>query len=144
MDNKRTVAERLRDIRGKGCSANAISRAVFNESMECIGSDCSNCSKELANKLAAAIEAEQAERHQPHEVDVDALLKVADDMSELVDVPPYKAHAVCSSTIRNWRSTISNAVKDAKHQLPDGIQWPRFDDGELVKFARYRMTVGGI
>lgn len=38
----------------------------------------------------------------------------------------------------NHRATaaqIRKAMNGAKPQLPDGIEWPRFEDGELVKFG---------
>ena len=38
----------------------------------------------------------------------------------------------------NHRATaaqIRKAINGAKPQLPEGIEWPRFEDGELVKFG---------
>lgn len=92
-----------------------------------------NDSGEVQAKIIAALK--ERTKTEQNGVDVDALLKLADEISVLVDVPPYKAHSVPASIARMWKHDIRNAVKNAKPQLPEGIEWPRFSDGELVKFG---------
>ena len=120
---------------------------------------CRECAKDALSTIADMIEAEQAELRksinvtdQPHEVnagvDVDALLKVAEEMEDYFAVPPYKLQRADSRTVRGWANTIRNAVMgvpswsslkgilaDKEPQLPEGIEWPRYEDGELVKFG---------
>lgn len=80
---------------------------------------------------AAQIRKAMSGAERPHEVnrevDVDALLKLADHLNERTSYDP-KGDNLLADTIRN-------AVKGAKPQLPEGIEWPRFTDGELVKFG---------
>ena len=75
----------------------------------------------------------------PHEVnagvDVKALRKVAEEMEDYFAVPPYKMLKASPETISRWENAIRNAVKNAKPQLPEGIEWPRYESGELVKFG---------
>ena len=59
-------------------------------------------------------------------VDVDALLKLAD-------------HFDYAFGATDWAKTIRNAVKGANASkpmpLPEGVIWPTYEDGELVKFG---------
>lgn len=92
-----------------------------------------NDSGEVQAKIIAALK--ERTKTEQNGVDVDALLKLADEISVLVDVPPYKAHSVPASIARMWKHDIRNAVKNAKPQLPEGIEWPRFEDGQPVKIG---------
>lgn len=57
----------------------------------------------------------------------------------------------CYTCTTKALESIADAIEaeEAERQLPDGIQWPRFEDGELVKFGdEYAsgdtiVTVGG-
>lgn len=133
MTKSKTVAERLRGTGNASCNANNIIKAVFGERLRCPSDvDCEGCFAAVCNRLADAIEAEQAEL----EVDVDALLKLADELDICTQHGKRSGYASMTfSTINEWVSTIRNAVKGAKPQLPEGIVWPRFEDGELVRFG---------
>ena len=112
---------------------------------------CRECAKDALSTIADMIEAEQAELRksinvtdQPHgvnrEVVVDALLKVAEEMEDYFAVPPYKLQRADSRTISRWENTIQKVIEGASFestepQLPEGIEWPRFEDGKLVKFG---------
>ena len=138
MGEKKTLAERLREHGDYDayCTTDVYALALTGEVAPCIGFHCDECRREWAYKLADAIETEQAER--PHEVDgdvdVDALLRLADHFENLGD-GIESAFIALPANFYQWRDTIRDAVKDAKAQLPDGIEWPRFEDGELVKFG---------
>lgn len=157
MEENKTVAERLRKA-NKSCRCDWLSlyKAVTGELFDCNKTKCEHCFRIVCRELADMIEAEKtmyaehcanlaAERvrdtmkertkTEQNEVDVDALLNLADKISDMVDVPPYKCLPIAASTAREWKDTIRNAVKGAKPQLPEGIEWPRFEDGELVKFG---------
>ena len=46
---------------------------------------------------------------------------------------------------RSIAEQIRKAMKGVKPQLPEGIEWPRFEDGELVKFGdEFEKPNGGI
>ena len=75
--------------------------------------------RSIAEQIRKAMNRTERLHEVNREVDVDALLKVADEMSELVDVPPYKAHPIHASTIRNWRGAIRNALKCTEPEVLD-------------------------
>ena len=74
-------------------------------------------------------------------VDVDALLKLADEIEEEADLMADEVQEGWANTIRkavkgvpSW-SSLKGILAENKSQLPEGIIWPRFTDGELVKFG---------
>lgn len=154
MTGTKTVAERLREIKGASlpCDGEILAFALGRK-LDCpIEENCSNCIRQLASQLADAIEAEQAELRKQSGVDVDALLKLADEIdlkaNKIVEMgnSVAKAHGKdvnCivtypRATMEEWSNAIRVAVECAnasKPQLPEGIEWPRFVDGELVKFG---------
>ena len=102
---------------------------------------CRDCAIAVFNDIADAIEAEQAERHHDvdADVDVDTLLKVANSI-EYEAQRKTGVSIIPATQLSLWVGYIRDAVKgatfeQAKPQLPDGIEWPRFEDGELVKFG---------
>jgi hypothetical protein len=142
MKNK-TIAERLREYDGDDmhCGADFFAFALNGEEARCLVRKCDACRKALASELADAIEAEQAERHHDvdADVDVDTLLKVANSI-EYEAQRKTGVSIIPATQLSLWVGYIRDAVKgatfeQAKPQLPDGIQWPRFEDGELVKFG---------
>lgn len=104
MTGTKTVAERLREIKGASlpCKGDILAFALGRELKCPVEEKCINCIGRLASELADAIEAE-------------------------------RAHAV------------SKALSGAEPQLPAGVIWPRFEDGELVKFGDdYVKKSGGV
>lgn len=86
-----------------------------------------NNSEEIQAKIIAALKERTKAEHDG--VDVDALLKLAQSLERMVSEYDWAApFEVAAKTIRK-------AVKGAKPQLPEGIEWPRFEDGELVRFG---------
>lgn len=80
-----------------------------------------------AEQIRKAMSGAERTKTEHDGVDVDALLKLADHLNERTSYDP-KGDNLLADTIRN-------AIKNAKPQLPEGIVWPRFEDGELVKFG---------
>lgn len=88
MEDKKTIAERLREIENMdGCDVMRVVRASGWEKPPCVssGDTCTECSTKILLRLADAIETEL------------------------------------------------NTSKS--RELPEDIEWPRFEDGELVKFG---------
>lgn len=130
MTKNKTVAERLRGASEKspGTPWCKIQKELGFACGDFKG--CDECHQAMHIALADIIEVEQAELRKQSGVDVDALLKVADEL----DIPKdsYALYMDKASAHRK-RDIIRDAVKDAKPQLPEGVIWPRFEDGELVK-----------
>lgn len=124
----KTVAERLREIANSTSNCDMIAEVSGKTCGDFRG--CYKCAKAALTAIADQIEAEQAELRKQNGVDVDALRKLADDLEETnritgrVHLQPIEA-----------AERIREIVKGATAQLPDGIEWPRFEDGELVKFG---------
>lgn len=189
MENKKTVAERLRKASKSGkCEWLSLYRAVTGEMFDCRKAKCKHCFRFVCRELANVIEAEQAElrervdelnstfidlasldllcekldmspdlrgiaeqiraatkpmkrpqRHHEVDVDVDTLLKVANSI-EYEAQRKTGVSIIPATQLSLWVGYIRDAVKgatfeQAKPQLPEGVEWPRFDDGELVKFG---------
>lgn len=139
MENKKTVAERLREYEGEDlhCGADFFAIALTGEEARCQIRNCDTCRKRLASELADAIEAEQAElRERVDELNSTFIdLAALDLLCEKLDMSP---------DLRGIAEQIRAAMKPMKrpHEvdvdvdvIPDGIEWPRFEDGELVKFG---------
>lgn len=45
-----------------------------------------------------------------------------------------KHERICRDCISKMMTTIADRI-DAERALPEGIEWPRFEDGEMVKFG---------
>ena len=95
-----------------------------------------DCGDAKRRSIAEQIRKAMSGAERPHEVnagvDVDALLELADHFERLGNqLVPRVEH----SELHRWKARIRDAVKNAKPQLPEGIKWPRFEDGELVKFG---------
>ena len=180
MTDKKTVAEKLRefDATKNPCAAVWVARLLDFEQEtldRCAGRACAECKREHYDKLADAIEAEQAELRAENErlrrdfyepcarmgftehargieAMCDALSRVAQGHECRVD---FKAldllcdklecgdvkHRSIAEQIRkavkgvpSW-SSLKGILAENKSQLPEGIQWPRFTDGELVKIG---------
>lgn len=55
------------------------------------------------------------------------------------------ANALADAIEAEKEHAVSKAVRGAKPQLPEGVIWPRFEDGELVKFGDdYVKKSGGV
>lgn len=134
MTGTETVAERLREIKGASlpCRGDILAFALGRK-LDCpIGEDCINCIGRLANELADAIEAEQRSKTEQNGVDVGALLKLADYLSVRTSYDPQGDRCIAD----NIRDAVKGATfEQAKPQLPEGIEWPRFEDGELVRLG---------
>ena len=90
--------------------------------------------EDYANRVIA--EARERTKTEHDGVDVDALLKVADEMANEACIPPYKRPShLHMDYVANWWRRITDAIKNAKPQLPEGIEWPRFEDGQPVKIG---------
>lgn len=76
----------------------------------------------IAKQIRKAMNGAERTKTEHDGVDVDALLKLAG----------YFDYAFGAT---DWAKRIRDAVKGAKPQLPEGIKWPRFEDGELVKIG---------
>ena len=127
----KTVAERLRDMaNGKGQYPGCeLLASVATGSARCRqdANTCTECKGKSLKDLADMIEAEQAELRER----VDECNNTFIDLAAL-DLLCDKLE--CGDA--NHRATaaqIRKAINGAKPQLPDGIEWPRFEDGELVK-----------
>lgn len=144
MDNEKTVAERLREKPEERSLECYLAKSLIG--IEC--SSCKSCYDKCTNALADMIEAEEAKiavdamreaveertKTEHDGVDVDALLKLADE------IEPKDWLATEESDYKKWADAIRNAVKgaifeQAKPQLPEGVEWPRFEDGQPVKFG---------
>lgn len=138
----KTVAERLRETAENYSSVGLcrmLLRVVTGEVSCPPVESCTECKKGILNTIARQIEAEQRAKAEQNEVDVDTLLRVANSIEyetqhekDLVEIPPAQ---LCL-----WVDRIRNAVngatfEQAKPQLPEGIEWPRFEDGELVQIG---------
>ena len=162
MEESKTVAERLREY-GTG-KLECFYAELTGRSHLCNNYNlCRDCERDALRALANQIEAEQAELRkqldferdaamrerdclskrieelEAQSVDVDALLKLAGEMEDYFAVPPYKILRADSSTVSEWESRIRRALKGANPSksmpLPEGVEWPRFEDGDLVKFG---------
>ena len=134
MTGTKTIAERLRDYALQRTTTCTEFREITTGVKSCTGIDCSTCRKQIANTLAGMIEAGQRSKTEQNGVDVDALLELAG----------YFDYAFGAT---DWAKRIRDAVKGAKPQLPEGVIWPRFEDGELVRFgdiARVREDIGEV
>ena len=98
--------------------------------------------EDYVNRVIA--EARERTKTEHDGVDVDALLKVADEMANEACIPPYKRPShLHMDYVANWWRRITDAIKNAKPQLPEGIEWPRFEGGELVKLGDEYITKDG-
>lgn len=57
----------------------------------------------------------------------------------LTDVPA-RCDGLCGDCTETWYKKLANAIEaelkaSKPSQLPEGIEWPRFEDGELVRFG---------
>lgn len=93
--------------------------------------------EDYANRVLA--EARERTKTEQNGVDVDALLKVAKSLERFTGIPSYSAPYITPADCSRWARTIRDAVKGANPSkstgLPEGVIWPRFEDGELVKFG---------
>lgn len=143
-----SLAERLRDVQQEGCGAIRLNAAITGEPwMKCHQKGCTACFAEVCGKLVDAIEGERSKTEHDG-VDVNALLKVADKLQcELDGRTVFEGE---EEDITQWRSCLAyrmmeyiedirDAVKGANASdsmpLPEGVEWPRFEDGELVGFG---------
>lgn len=133
----KTVAERLREaanLDGKICDL----AAMLGTDTSCRIGSCYKCWQATMNALADDIEAEQTELRKQGGVDVDALLSLA-DYFERMGNDTFAWTRVTAADPHRWKGTIRDAVKGANASkptpLPEGVEWPRFEDGELVKFG---------
>lgn len=140
-------------MKDDSCDAENISMAVFGETVEC-RRPCEECFKREMSRLADAIEEEQKRAKTEHdgatdinltndlnevdvnEVDVDALLKLADRFDSYTQHGKRSGYASMTfSTIAEWAYTIRDAVKGANPSIstgfPEGVERPRFEDAEL-------------
>lgn len=130
-----SLAERLRTAPRKGCLAMSLYEAATGEEIACSDSKaCFECWDRVKDVLADAVEVERRKTEYDG-VDVDALLKLADHLNVRMSYDPQGDNLIAD--------TIRTAVKGAKPQLPEGIEWPRFEDGELVKFGDEFVNVHG-
>lgn len=121
-----SIAEKLREAAAKKAlcgGVDHIALALTSEPARCDG-NCRECVGKWYGNLADAIEVEQAKLRKHDGLDVDALLKLADE-AEKADV----------DGVVGWHDVIRNAVKGAKPKLPEGVIWPTYEDGQLVKFG---------
>lgn len=65
-------------------------------------------------------------------VDVDALLELANKFDGYSTVPSYESFIFTPRDFNIWSKKIRDAVKDAKPQLPEGIEWPRDKNGDFI------------
>ena len=103
------IAENLRNAVSEEriLECNAFPRTIGKE---CRSFDsCKECSKAVLNGIADAIEAE-----------------LADAIGEA------KREAMAKAV---GSAIVNNLYGKHESQLPEGIEWPRFEDGELVKFG---------
>lgn len=142
MTGTKTVAERLREIKGASfhCKGDVLA-AALGRKLKCPNDiDCRTCIVGLASDLADAIEAEQAQAvskaliedvAKQENMDSGLLYNAAKDLEE-------NAHIIKESVLEDlahYAGLIRKALKGAKPQLPEGVIWPRFEDSELVKFG---------
>ena len=108
----KTIAERLREAvkQHRHCDVdiigNALGRVVICDDERF----CGECKAEWFSALADAIEAEQADLRKQMDFERDTAMRERDCLCDRIE-------------------------ELEKSQLPEGIQWPRFEDGELVKFG---------
>lgn len=134
----KTVAEKLRDYAEGNPGFCGEFRKLTMGIRGCEELTCTECRQQMLHALADMIEAEQAELRKQSGVDVDALLKLADEFEEKADnISSNNSIGFLTSCdkVYSWASAIRDALKNAKPQLPEGIVWPRFSDGELVKLG---------
>lgn len=124
-----SIAEKLREAAAMTVSCRRVDHfalALTGKPANC-PKGCEDCIKKWYEKLADAIEAEQT-------VDVAALLKLADDLDET----NRRTGRVCLQPIEaadRIREILKGAAESKPTPLPEGIEWPRFEDGELVKIG---------
>lgn len=134
-NTKKTVAERLRDMADSmpECTWCALPLSV---DLSCCENDsCRRCHEATARKLADMIEAEQAELRSQG-VDLAALDLLCDKL-ECGDVKHRSIAEQIRKAVKgvpSW-SSLKGVLSEDKRQLPEGIEWPRFEDGELVNFG---------
>lgn len=102
------------------------------DKLECGSPNC----QEVARQIRKAMNG--AERSNDG-VDVDALLKVAKSLERFTGIPSYSAPYITPADCSGWARTIRDAVKGANASnsmpLPEGVIWPTYEDGELVKIG---------
>lgn len=140
MTGTETIAKRLRcfDYAKTKCKGDIFAFAL-DEHINCSHSEsCRECLNGLAIKLADAIEAEQAhavskalieEAAKQENMDSVLLYNAAKDLQE-------NAHIIKESVLEDLAhcaGLIRKALKGAKPQLPEGVIWHTYEDGELVK-----------
>lgn len=126
----KTVAERLRDY-AEGCPGFCGEfRKLTMGVRGCEDLTCTECRQQMLHALADAIEAEQAELRKQSGVDVNALKFCADHLDKI-------EHGDIADTIRAAFEGETYELFKQAPQLPEGIEWPRFEDGELVKFGHH-------
>lgn len=152
MTGTKTVAERLREIKSASlpCRGDVLAFALGRK-LDCpIGEDCINCIGRLANELADAIEAEKSvavskalieEVAKQENMDSVLLYNTAKDLDDYA----HMLEGAVSEDLAHCAGLIRKALRGAKPQLPEGVEWPRFEDGELVKFGDdYVKKSGGV
>ena len=150
MGNERTVAERLRENKGYSGTECFFAEVAGRRHLCNNYNRCKHCAEDAISALADQIEAEQAERTKTEQngVDVDALLKLADTLENTTQGRKEFGYMSAEfQVVLDWVDSIRDAVKGANpskstglipsksRELPEGIEWPRFTDGELVKFG---------
>lgn len=140
MTGTKTVAERLREIKGASlpCRGDILAFALGRK-LDCpIGEDCINCIGRLASEMADTIEAEKTqavskalieEVFKPDSISIGLLRDVAKELEEYAQM----IEGATSEDLSHYAWLIRNALNGAKPQLPEGVIWPTYEDGELVK-----------
>ena len=144
-----SIAEKIRNIDESEatCPVDYISLAITGKQVSCAGS-CIKCRKKWYGKLADAIEAEQngavakalaEEVAKPENIGIGLLHDVAKDLEEYAQM----IEGALSEDLAHYAAFIRNALRGAKPQLPEGVIWPTYEDGELVKFGDKFVDVHG-
>lgn len=107
-------------------------------------------SRDIAAQIRAALNGAERTKTEHGGVDVDALLKLADHF-ERIGNGVMVARFVEPAEYHKWKARIRDAVKGANASksmpLPEGIEWPTYEDGELVEFggvAKVREDIGEV
>ena len=145
MTGTKTVAERLRNAEGL-CATHGFCRVVLHaisgEAICPLTESCEDCKKGILRTLARQIEAEQENLMEKckhlYENFYEPCAKMGfTEHAHGLEVTYSKTLDELQRLKEEQGEVDIDALRGAKPQLPEGVIWPTYEDGELVKFGQH-------
>lgn len=113
-DERREIAERLRNANENSCSPDCELRYALDGSYDCVGNGCTGCHLDAFERLADLIEPDECQfRDAAKTVDRGALLALADEIHGLVEnreIRFFHTVQVHESTLATIETRIRSAL----------------------------------